>query len=411
LLLREDELHPGVNILGTRADDVGSVFASACCEAGLRVMVLDFQGRISENLSGSFATEKMSRFLYDSQRMEEKASLHAELAASAYTMALNLNFEQEGFLNSAIQYIALEQGVASPSSLNDRLSATGEFRGHTADELRGKLGALRSLNLIGEEGVLKRMLEGNSIACFADAESPQAAEVAAMLTLAKVLAIGASGGRLPQVFIVNESNRIFSNLPLTRHSNRLLTTLLSAGIVRVLASESVYGLDHHFVETSPVKILSSGLWNEIAGGGSPVGSLYSHQHSARRGSSPASLLILTPNLFVLQDSARGYEEVFVPRVLAHQETESAPSQEEQRKDESSLTKRILDALSTNDHATRGSVVAYLSIEDPAEEVEKAIDRLQAEGYVEVVGKDVKRDSPLHTLRLTAKGYDLLRRLS
>lgn len=408
LLLREDELHPGVNILGNGADAVAAVFASACSEAGLRVLVLDFHGGIAERLSGPFEVKGIAHFLYDSQRMEEKASLHAELAASAYTMSLNLNFEQEGFLNSAIQYIALEQGIASPSSLNDRLAAAGEFRGHTADELRGKLSALRSLNLIGEEGVVKKMLETNTVACFSDAESHQAAEVAAMLTLAKVLAIGASGGSLPNVLIVNEANRIFSNLPLTRHSNRLLTTLLSAGTARVFASESVYGLDHHFIETSPVRILSSGLWNEIAGGGASVGSLYSHQHSARRGSSPASLLILTPNLFVLQDSARGYEEVFVPRALQQIESVQAPSQEGQKKDETGLVKRVLEALATSDHATRGSVVAFLSIDDPPAEIEQTIDRLQAEGCVEVVGKDVRRDSPLHTLRLTAKGYELLR---
>jgi hypothetical protein len=141
-----------------------------------------------------------------------------------------------------------------------------------------------------------------------------------------------------------------------------------------------------------------------------VGSLYSHQHSARKGSVASSLLILTPNLFVHQDSARGYEEVFVPRGLPPLEDAPAQVQESQQKDDTALTKRILEALSSNEHATRGSVVAYLSVEDPAEVVEKAIDRLQAEGYVEVIGKDVKRDSPLHTFRLTAKGYDLMRRL-
>ena len=408
IYLRPDELLPGINILGSGADGLAAVLASSCAEAELRALVLDFDGRVAKRLSGRFDITNLGQFLYDSQKMEQKSSLHAELAASAYTMALNLNFEQEGFLNSAIQYIALEQGVASPASLNDRLSATGEFRGHTADELRGKLGALRSLNLIGDEGIVKKMLERNTVASFAEAESQQAAEVAVMLTLAKVLAIGASGGRLPGVLVVNGANRIFSNLPLTRHSNRLLTTLLSAPMARLFAAESVYGLDHHFIETSPVRILSSGLWNEIAGGAS-IANLYSHQHSARRGMPLTSVLILTPNLFVLQDSARGYEEVFVPRALPQLEGVSVTAQEDQRKDETSTVKRILEALSTNDHATRGSVVAFLSVEDPVEEVEKTIDRLQAEGYVEVVQKDVKRDSPLHTYRLTAKGYEMLRR--
>ncbi len=411
MYLRPDELLPGINILGSGADGLAAVLASSCAEVGLGTLVLDFDGSVAKKLSGRFDVASFGQFLYDSQRMEQKSSLHAELAASAYTISLNLNFEQEGFLNSAIQYIALEQGVASPASLNDRLSATGEFRGHTADELRGKLGALRSLNLIGDEGVVKKMLERNSVASFADAESQQAAEVAVMLTLAKVLAIGASGGKLPDILVVNGANRVFSNLPLTRHSNRLLTTLLSTSMARLFAAESVYGLDHHFIETSPVRILSSGLWNEIAGGGTSIANLYSHQHSARRGMPLTSVLILTPNMFVLQDSARGYEEVFVPRNLPELEVDSTPTTAEQKKDESAITKRVLEVLATNEYATRGSVVAFLSMDDPAEEVEKTIDRLQSEGYVEIVGRDVKRDNPLNTFRLTAQGYDLMRRLS
>lgn len=408
LCLRPDELHPGVNILGTGADRLAAVVASACRDAGLKTLVLDFGG-VSERLSGPFRVRNIGDFLYDSQRMEERASLHAELAASAYTMALNLSFEQEGFLNSAIQYIALEQGVASPSSLSDRLSAAGEFRGHTADELRGKLGALRSLNLTGDTGVVKEMVGGSSVASFASAESYQAAEVALMLFLAKVLAIGASGCGSPDVLIVNDANRVFANLPLTRHSNRLLTTLLSAGVARVFASEESYGLDHHFIETSPVRVLSSGIWNELTAGRASVCGLYSPRQAARKGSARFTDLILTPNMFILQDAARGYEEVFVPRILAATGAESAP-EPVPRRDESRLTKRMLETLAGYDHATRGSIVGFLSGEDPAEEVEKEVDRLQGEGYLEVVGKNANRESPLQTFRLTAKGYELLRRL-
>jgi hypothetical protein len=410
LCLRPDELHPGINILGTGADGLASVVASACSDAGLRTLVLDFRGRIASALSGRFDVRNLGHFLYDSERMEEKASLHAELAASAYTMALNLSFEQEGFLNSAIQYIALEQGVASPSSLSDRLNAAGEFRGHTADELRGKLGALRSLSLTGEPGVVREMIRRNSVASLDGAESHQAAEVAAMLFIAKVLAIGASGGESPDVLMVNEANRIFANLPLTRHSNRLLTALLSAGIARIFASEASYGLDHHFIETSPVKILSSGIWNELTGGKASVGGLYSPQRASKKGAAQLSDLILTPNMFILQDSARGYEEVFVPRALASVEAERTPEAQPQ-KDETKLVKRILETLASYDHATRGSVVGFLSGEDPSEEVEKAVDRLQSEGYLQVVGKNANRESPLQTFRLTSKGYDLLRSLS
>ncbi|MDG6910300.1 MAG: hypothetical protein JRN08_08020 [Nitrososphaerota archaeon] len=408
MLLRPDELAPGMNVLGEGADDLAAVIASACSEAGLRALVLDFGG-VSDRLSGGFLRRGLGQFLYDSQRMEERASLHAELAASAYTMALNLNFEQEGFLNSAIQYIGLEQGLASPSSLADRLTATGEFRGHTADELKGKLGALRSLNLAGEVGVVKEMMGRSSVADFSGAESHQAAEVAAMVFLAKVLAIGASGGRLPDALVVNEANRVFPSIPLARHTNRLLTALLSADTARIFVSEVSYGLDHHILETSPARVLSSSLWNELAGGRA-VGGLCSHGHAGGPGPAQSSSLILTSNMFILQDSARGYEQVFVPRALPVFDAEENPEPPAVKSD-GRLVKRILETLASYDHATRGSVVGFLSGEDPPEEVQKAIDRLQADGYLVIVGKDVKADSPLQTFRLTAEGYSLLRSLS
>lgn len=408
LYLNPEELRPGINILGAGADSLAAVLAAACSEQGLRTLVLDLGGAIAERLKGRFDVASLGRFLYDSQLMEEKASLHAELAASAYTMALNLNFEQEGFLNSAIQYIGLEQGVASPSSLSDRLMATGEFRGHTADELRGKLGALRSLNLAGETGVVKEMLERDSVASFAEADSRQAGEVAAMLLIAKVLAVGASGGKIPDVVVMNEANRVFSNLPLTRHSNRLLTALLSTDASRVLVSETGYGLDHHILDTSPVRILSSSFCNERSAR-EPVSGLYSPRRAGRIGSVLSSGLILTPNMFMIQDSARGYEEVFVPRNLAPMDAPSAPDSKPETSDPR-LVRRVLEALSSYDHATRGSVVGFLSDEDPPEEIQEAIDRLQADGCLVVIGRDVKTDSPLQTFRLTQKGYDLLRRL-
>ncbi len=409
LYLRPDELRPGMNLIGHGANSLAAVLARACDEAGMRTLVLDFGGRLSERLSDRLETRSFGHFLYDSMRMEEKASLNAELAASAYTMALNLSFEQEGFLNSAIQSIALEQGVASPASLSDQLNLTGEFRGHTADELKGKLGALRSLNLTGETGLVRKMMDKSSVANFAAAESHQAAEVAVMLFLAKVLALSASGAKPPDVLIIGEANRIFSNLPVTRHSNRLLTTLLSSEMARVFASEATYGLDHHFIETAPTRILSSSLWNEVSGGRSSIGGLYSPQHSGGRNFTE-SALILSPNMFLLQDSARGYEEAFVPRNFEPLTVERPPQEPQPERDDKGLVKQILEIASTYEKATRGSIVSYLSVENPKEEVEKTIDRLQSDGYLTVVGADVKRDSPLHSVRLTQSGYELMKRL-
>src|SRR3989442_4094052 len=303
LYLRRAELHPGMNLIGNGVGSLAAVVARACDEAGMKTLVLDFTGRLSERLP-DLETRSFGNFTYDSMRKEEKASLNAELAASAYTMALNLSFEQEGFLNSAIQSIALEQGVASPASLSDQLNLTGEFRGHTADELKGKLAALRSLNLTGETGVVRKMMEKSSVASFSAAESHQAAEVAVMLFLAKVLGLSASAAKPPDVLIVDAANRIFSNLPMTRHGNRLLVTLLSSEMARVFASEATYGLDHHFIETAPTRILSSTLWNEVTDRKAFVGGLYSPQHAAGRNHA-VTTPTFTPNQFLLRDSARG----------------------------------------------------------------------------------------------------------
>ena len=121
-------------------------------------------------------------------------------------------------------------------------------------------------------------------------------------------------------------------------------------------------------------------------------------------------MILTPNMFLLHDSARGLEEVFVPRRFEASNTTPA-AQEPPQKDDKNLVKQILEVASSYSDATRASIVSYLSLENPREEIERAIDRLQSQGHVTVVGTDVKRDSPLHSIRLTQSGKDLLKRLT
>jgi hypothetical protein len=196
---------------------------------------------------------------------------------------------------------------------------------------------------------------------------------------------------------------------MARHTNRILTALLSAQLARVFVSEIIYGLDHHILDTSSVKILSSSLVNEAPDMGTSKGGLHLTHHAGKAGQRFLSSLLLTPNMYALQDSARGFEEIFIPRDLPQFDAESKPvappSKESPR-----LIKRILETLATYDHATRGSVVGFLSDQDPPEEIQRAIDRLQAEGCIIVVGRDVKTDSPLQTFRLTEKGYELLRSL-
>jgi hypothetical protein len=299
--------------------------------------------------------------------------------------------------------------------LADRLSQSGEYRGHTADELKGKFEALKSLNLIGETDVVKEMMRKSSIARFADAESHQAAEVAMMLFIAKMLALEAAGTRPPDIVVLNGANRVFSNLPLARHGNRLLTALLSSTTIRIIVSEHTYGLDHHFIDTAPLRILSSNLWNEVTAGRAMVGGLHSPRQLANKtrdqGTNSAQAMILTPNMFVLQDSARGYEEAFVPRIFARvEQIERHHPDTPPQKDDTHLVKQILEMASSYSEPTRGSLVSYLSSDNSPEDIERTIDKLQSEGFLTTTAKDVRRDNPFHTLGVTPAGYDLLRSL-
>jgi hypothetical protein len=169
-------------------------------------------------------------------------------------------------------------------------------------------------------------------------------------------------------------------------------------------------LDHHFLDVAPVRILSSGLWNDVTAGKSDLGRLYSPQHYSGMKAALNYVLILTPNFFMLQDSARGYEEAFVPKRVELLEKENVP-QPESTKDDTQLTKKILEAVSSYEDATRGSVVSYLALEEPREEVERVIDELLTKGYLSGIGKDVKRASPLHAMKVTEAGYALLKSLS
>src|SRR5437879_12296957 len=88
LYLRRDELHPGMNLIGHGVGSLAAVVARASDEAGMKTLVLDFGGRLSERLP-NLETRSFGNFLYDSMRMEEQASLNPELRDSPSTMALN----------------------------------------------------------------------------------------------------------------------------------------------------------------------------------------------------------------------------------------------------------------------------------------------------------------------------------
>ncbi len=116
----------------------------------------------------------LSYFLYDSLRIEDNPSVHAQLIAGAYSSALDLSFEQEASLNAIAQIIANERGVASPASLADLIQSPDSAKGRAVDRLRVRLEALASLNMVGERDAVKQMLGKSAVLSFRNAGSPEA---------------------------------------------------------------------------------------------------------------------------------------------------------------------------------------------------------------------------------------------
>jgi hypothetical protein len=392
-LTRED-LRRGISILGQGADDIAALIAYACDEAGLKTLVLDLSGRVSGKLSGYIDSYELPHFLYDALRIDEEgtvASVHGQLAASAYSCALDLSFEQEGIINAAMQILATERGVASPAAVADLMvEKNDKFRGRPADRLISRLASLSSLNVVGEAGAIAQVLKDSAVMSFAAAGQPEAVETAAALVIAKLLAVlesaEASEG-LPDLVVIPQAGRLFRVRPVFRRTERLLASFVSSRVPKVLSSESTYELDEHFEETGFVKIHSSAIWNG----------------SARREEA------ILPNMFMVRNHPYGHEVAFIPREFEPRSgppkgTGEAAQPEAESPD---LISQMLLDIDSYEAPTRQSVVAFLSQAYDLGLVERTLDRLQSEGYVTVGQKEMKSGRPMSVLALTEKGKSLL----
>jgi hypothetical protein len=383
-----DDLRGGIAMLGQGANRLAPLVALACHDAGLRALLLDMDGSVSDILSGYMDEYEVSYFLYDSLRIEENPVVHAQLIAGAYSTSLELSFEQEASLNAIAQIIANERGVASPASLADLIQSPDSARGRAVDRLRVRLEALRSLNLVGEKEAVKQILGKSAVLSFRNAGSPEAAETAVALFLAKLLAMLGAGGDVqrPDVIILTEANRLFKERPVFRRNPRFLTAFVSAPLPKVLASDAAYGLDKDYMDTCSVRILSSAAWNESGRGG----------------------LVLTPNMFMFQNPSYGSSEVFVPREFEGRRGETRTSASIVPTAGEELAKRILEEVAGYGGATRASMVSFLSAEFDKDLLERTFDRLQAEGYIAVTSQE-KSGRTMHGLSLTEKGRTFLAR--
>jgi len=381
-----DDIKGGIAMLGQGANQLAPLVAYACHDAGLKALLLDIDGGVSDSLSGYMDEYDVSYFLYDSLRIEENPVVHAQLIAGAYSTSLELSFEQEASLNAIAQIIANERGVASPASLADLIQSPDSAKGRAVDRLRVRLEALRSLNLVGEKDAVKQILGRSAVLSFRNAGSPEASETAVALFLAKLLATMGGEERGPDVIILTEANRLFKERPVFRRNPRFLTAFVSAPLPKVLASDAAYGLDKEYMDTCSVRILSSAAWNGTGRGG----------------------LVLTPNMFMFQNPSYGSSEVFVPREFegrkgdARTVASTVPTADEE------LAKRILEEIAGYQGATRTSLVSFLASEYDKDLLEKTFDRLQAEGYIAVTPQD-RSGRTIHALSLTEKGRTFLSR--
>ncbi|MDE1853395.1 MAG: hypothetical protein KGI38_06570 [Thaumarchaeota archaeon] len=127
---------------------------------------------MADRLSGYFDTFDYRSFLYDSFRLEEQEAWHSQLAAAAYTVALDLTSEEEAIVNSAMQAVASDGTLLSPVSLHDVMGKVEGFRGFYVDKLNGRIGSPRLFDAVDDQG-FDRLMRGNAIVSFHRAPYPQ----------------------------------------------------------------------------------------------------------------------------------------------------------------------------------------------------------------------------------------------
>jgi hypothetical protein len=361
------------------------LIAYAAVEAGLKTIVIDPDGYASARISGYVSAYSPSYFLYDAMKMDvENPSFHAQLVASAYGSALDLSFDQESVLGSACNQLALEEGIASPLALAERMGGE-ELGGHASRRLRDRLNGLVSLSVVGEEGVIARLLSGSAILDLHQSMTPEAAELTAALLIAKLLAVARSTGKsTPDMVVLLQANRLFRTRPVFRKNLRLLSTFVTAPMGKVLSSDTKYYLEDGFLDAAPVSILSGDTEN-----------------------GPRADSVLGPGMFALRDLTRGSKELFFPRIIERRAGTVTGGVGAQSQD-SGLAGEILEAISTFGNSTRQSLISYLSTGRSKEGVEREIDRLIEDGRIEAGSRRLRADSPNAVIRLTPKGKDSLK---
>ena len=396
--MRYDELKGKLLVAGHAADNLASLLAYACHEAGLRALILDVDGRLAERISGYFETYDYTCFLYDAFQMEEDCGpRHSQLIAAAYTAALGLSSEEEAIMNAAMHHLAMVDNRASPVVLFEKVGDVEGFRGFYVDKLKGRIASLKYLEA-PENGSFRSLLSlGSSIVTFSGAQYPQAAEIAAVAYLAKLLAVLPEAKSKPDLVILNDAHRLFRGNPRPQHANRLLSELLDASVTVVSVTDQYDALSEALRDAFPTKLLASDVWNEGV-------------ENRWKGSTREPIL---PNAFVFADGHFGHQRTFIPRSFEAKVSEprKGPGVIADQPPDDKLTALILDDIKRYAASTRNSLIDFLSGEYGAESVKHELDRLEAQGHIKLESKPVRSGDPMVVYTITPSGDRLLEALS
>jgi hypothetical protein len=375
-----------VLLLGSRAGALAALSSISAKEAGARPILIDFDGTLANSLSGHFDTFDYRSFLYDAFRLEEPEPWHAQLAAAAYTAALDLSTEEEAIINSAMQVVATEGAMLSPVSLYDVLGKVEGFRGFYVDKLKGRIGSLRHFDAVDDQKIA-RMVQGNIIMDFHRAPYPQAAELAAALFLAKVLTMAHASGEERGFLLVTEAHRVFRASPRPAHGNRLLTHLLAWRATVVASSEQQEMLSPLLLQSCSVRVFSSDAWHS------------QHGH----------VDTILSSTFVVHDKRSDRRQIFVPRRILVKTADYAPAAAD-RLPTPDLTKMILEEVDRYPLSTPESIVQFIAPEFLSSDVSAALTGLENQGFLILEPKESGSGPRVFCYTLAEKGRRLLQEL-
>ncbi len=375
-----------VLLLGSRSKDLAAIAAIGAKEAGAAPVVFDLGGSLANTLSGYFDTYDYRSFLYDAFRLEEPEAWHSQLAAAAYTVALDLSSEEEAIVNSAMQVVASDGTLLSPVSLHDVMGKVEGFRGFYVDKLNGKIGALKLFDAV-DDRTFEGLMAGNVILDFHLAPYPQAAELSAALFIAKALALAHSKGWERGFLMLSEADRLFKSSPRPLHSNRLLSHLLGWPGTTVMSAEHQLYLNPQLLQSCPVRVYSSDAW-----------------HSQTR-----QVQNVLSGSFVLHDRRSERKQTFVPRRIPTKTADYAQARGA-KYPTPELTRLILEEVERFPLCTPESVVQYIVPEFLHADVTAALTSLQKQECLILEPKDPGSGPKVFAYTLSEKGRKLLEEL-